>query len=168
VITPGCMVKRLIACIPLLVACSPKPAADATASNKALASRAVDEMFNQRRPEAARAYVADDFRSHNPQVGTGPAGIEVFVRRFMDGFGVFRGETEMILAEGDRVMIWIRWTGKHTGTFAGVPATGQDVRFETIEIFRVHDGKFVEHWDLVDRLALQSALGLVQPARVGK
>ena len=160
------MLKQFIVCMPLLVDCAAQDIAGTTLDhNKTLTSRAVQELFNERRPEAARTYVADDFLSHNPQIAPGPAGIAAFVRGFLDGFAEFRGDTEMVVAEGDRVMIWLRWTGKHTGTFAGVPATGKRVRFDTIEIFRIRDGKMVEHWDVADRLALQTELGFVQPGR---
>jgi steroid delta-isomerase-like uncharacterized protein len=131
--------------------------------NRALVTHAVVEIFNERKYEAADQYFATDFRSHNPQILEGPEGIKVFARRFAQGFADFRGDIQNIVAEGDKVVIWIRWHGTHTGSFAGVPPTGNKVEFETVEIFRVESDKLAEHWDVVDRLALQSGLGLVQP-----
>jgi predicted ester cyclase len=34
--------------------------------------------------------------------------------------------------------------------FVGVEPTGKKVKFGTIDIWRVEDGKLAEHWDQVD------------------
>lgn len=132
--------------------------------NKILATRIVREIFNERNYDAADTLFSPEFHSHNARVPSGPQGIKAFARQFVVGFADFEGTIQEILADGDKVMIWLRWRGTHTGTFAGVPATGKRVEFDTVEIFRIAGGKVVEHWDIADRLALQSALGLVRPA----
>jgi predicted ester cyclase len=133
--------------------------------NKALARRIIEEGFNQRRPEALRAWIAPEFRSHNPSVAPGPNGVESFVRRFIDGFADFSGQIREVVAEADKVAVWVEWRGTHTGPFAGVAATGRRVEFASVEFFRFTEGRWSEHWDVVDRLALQTALGLVTTAR---
>lgn len=66
-----------------------------------------------------------------------------------------------MLAEGDRVMV--RWTfyGTHQSEFAGLPATNRQVSYAGVNIFRIADGKIVEIWDLLDRLALWQQLGVL-------
>jgi predicted ester cyclase len=130
--------------------------------HKALVTKAVLEIFNQRHYAAADTYVARDFHSHNPQVPPGPEGIKTFARQFGDAFADFRGEVRELVAEGDKVMMWIRWQGRHTGTFAGVPATGNAIEFDTVEIFRIRDRQLVEHWDIADRLALLRTMGALK------
>ena len=64
------------------------------------------------------------------------------------------------MADGDRVVTFIRWEGTHTGPFLGVAPTGKKVTFETADIYRMQDGLFIEHWDVVDKLSIATELGL--------
>nr|WP_277926055.1 ester cyclase [Sphingomonas sp. JXJ CY 53] len=50
------------------------------------------------------------------------------------------------IAEGDKVTTRKTITGRHTGTLAGVEATGKDVAIDVIDIVRVEGGRYVEHW----------------------
>jgi len=47
------------------------------------------------------------------------------------------------------------------GPFLGKAATGNKLRFSTADFFRIENGKFTEHWDVVDSLPRANALGLV-------
>ena len=38
----------------------------------------------------------------------------------------------------------------HTGEFFGVPASNKKVVMDVIDIIRLKDGKFVEHWGILD------------------
>jgi predicted SnoaL-like aldol condensation-catalyzing enzyme len=129
--------------------------------NKALARRIIEEAFNRRTPSTLEPLVAPGFRSHNPRIPPGPGGLAAFARGFLEGFADFTGRIGDVVAEGDRVVVYVDWQGTHTGTFAGVAPTGRRVEFATVEIFRFTGGKLVEHRDVVDRLALLTGLGLV-------
>ncbi len=52
------------------------------------------------------------------------------------------------IAEGDKVTTRKTISGKHTGTLFGVAATGKPVAIEVIDIVRVQDGRYVEHWGI--------------------
>ena len=57
-------------------------------------------------------------------------------------------------------------TGTQTGSFdllGGLPATGRPISMSGQEIFRSHDGQFVEVWHAEDIGALQRALDLEPP-----
>lgn len=58
------------------------------------------------------------------------------------------------VAEDDRVVT--RWsaTGTHRADFAGVPATGRRITVSGIHIHRLQDGRFVEHWEMLDLVGL--------------
>ena len=43
----------------------------------------------------------------------------------------------------------------------GIPATGNPVAFDVIDIVRVRDGQLVEHWNVVDALVLMQQVGAV-------
>jgi hypothetical protein len=65
-------------------------------------------------------------------------------------------------SSADKVMVAQRilFTGTHTGTFRGLPATGNNVRFSGLEINRMVDGRVAEHWFPLDAVALFEQLGL--------
>lgn len=52
------------------------------------------------------------------------------------------------IAEGDKVTTRKTISGVHTGTLLGVPATLRHVAIDVIDIVRVQDGRYAEHWGL--------------------
>ena len=65
------------------------------------------------------------------------------------------------VAEGDRVAGLLTARGTHIGLFMGIPATGSQVEFRTMDIFRIADGKIAEHWAMPDQFALRQQLSQV-------
>jgi len=70
---------------------------------------------------------------------------------------------EMLIAEGDLVVIHgIREATWQAEAFRGLPTPkGKPVAVELVHIFRVRDGKIVEHWAVRDDLGLMKQLGVV-------
>lgn len=62
------------------------------------------------------------------------------------------------LAEGDRVTTRKTIRGRHAGPLLGVPATGRDVAIDAIDIVRVQDGRYAEHWGVNTLPAVLAAL----------
>ncbi len=52
-------------------------------------------------------------------------------------------------------------SGRHTGTFVGIPATGRGVSITSFNVFRLADGKIVKSWVVADALGLLQQLGVV-------
>ncbi len=52
------------------------------------------------------------------------------------------------IAEGDKVTTRKTISGVHSGTLMGIPATGREVAINVIDIVRVENGRYVEHWGL--------------------
>jgi predicted ester cyclase len=67
-----------------------------------------------------------------------------------------------LIAEGDRVVERFRFEGVHGGDYGGLPPTGNHFSVEGISIFRIRDGKIVEHWAFVDELGFLEALGFAE------
>ena len=135
-------------------------ASDAEA-NKALFQRWMEEVWHKRQPDALERFVAADFIEHNPNIPPGIEGRKRFIGALLAGFSDYRPEVQALYAEGDIVVARVQWTGTQDGPFLGRPATGNKLRFSTADFFRIKDGKFVEHWDVVDSLPRAIALGLV-------
>ena len=70
-----------------------------------------------------------------------------------------------LIAEGDRVMAWWTFRGRQVGDAFGVPATGKEITYSGINIFRVANGKLAETWDIFDRLWIWQQMGVLPPTR---
>jgi len=68
---------------------------------------------------------------------------------------------EDVLAEGDMLVGRFTYRATHQGEFLGLPATGRSIRMRSIDIWRVRDGRFVEHWDELNLLEVMHRLGAV-------
>jgi predicted ester cyclase len=150
----------------LLILCSSSAAfaADQEA-NKRLFRDYLETVFNRRQVDAADRYLAEGLIEHNPNLPQGLAGRKQFMANVLTGFSDYHGEIQEILAEGDKLVVRILWTGTQDGPFLGQPATGRKLRFTTADFIRVENGKFAEHWDVVDSLPRAVALGLVPPPK---
>ena len=147
----------------VLVASSTSPwAADAEA-NKQLYRNFMDDVWNKRQPSAIDRYLAANFIEHNKNIPAGLEGRRQFAAALQAGFSDYHAEIQSVVAEGDFVVARVEWTGTQDGPFQGRPATGNKLRFSTADFFRVENGKFADHWDVVDSLPRAIALGLVPP-----
>ena len=51
------------------------------------------------------------------------------------------------------------YRGTHRGTFLGVAGTGKTIHFDTLDVFRVRDGRLTDHWGIADLLGVLIQLG---------
>jgi predicted ester cyclase len=79
----------------------------------------------------------------------------------LDAFPDLRLTVEDIFSEGDMVAARLTFQGTHRGEFQGIPPTGKQVAFSSIEVDRVVDGKVQEHWVELDQLGLMRQLGAI-------
>lgn len=114
-------------------------------TNRALVVDFYDRFFNKHDIASARV-VADSYRQHNPDV---PDGKAPFVSYFSGFFKEHPKSTSRIVrsaTSGDLVYLHVH--------FKVEPADrGQAV----VDIFRVADGKIVEHWDVVQDVPEKAA-----------
>ena len=66
--------------------------------------------------------------------------------RFFAGLEWLERLSSDLIAEGDLVVHRSTGRYRHVGELFGVPATGREVVCEHVEMWRVTDGKIVEHW----------------------
>ncbi len=62
------------------------------------------------------------------------------------------------IISGDKVVARCIYTATHDHTVRGFAPTGRKISFATIDIWRVENGKFAEHWDLVDVAGMEKQL----------
>jgi predicted ester cyclase len=128
-----------------ILACLATHAVAATAdleANKLLIRGYIEEVFNKHQPAASDRFVAANFIEHNPRLPhDGLAGITQFVTKVFAAFSDYHGEIQNMVAEGDRVVARIQWTGTNDGPYEGRPATGNKLVFSTADFFRIENGK---------------------------
>lgn len=66
--------------------------------------------------------------------------------RFFAAFEHVERLESVLVAEGDLVVHRSRSRMRHVGEAFGVPATGRVVTVDHVEMWRVADGRIVEHW----------------------
>ena len=108
------------------------------ARNKQLVLSFYHKIIGEKDYEGARQYMGTEYRQHAPYATDGHAGIAEWVRNFKQAFPQHRYEVKKIIAEGDLVVL-------HLHGMNGPSPHGESV----IDIFRIENGKVVEHWDVI-------------------
>lgn len=63
-----------------------------------------------------------------------------------------------LIVDEDKVTTRYLSTGVHKQDYMGVPASGKNIEFQEISIYRIDDNKVVEQWCLGDDLHLLSQI----------
>lgn len=110
------------------------------------------EAWNERREEAVEACFDPDFLGYDREMEIrGLDGARGFFRAIHGAFADLSVGVDDVLTEGDRVAVRITVRGRHTGEFMDHPASGTELTFPALVIFRVRGGRFLEawqHWDI--------------------
>ena len=115
--------------------------------NKNIASSFLTMSFNDRKPsEAALQYVSTAYKQHNPTIADGRDAFVAFCEGYVSKFPEFRLTIKRVIAENDLVTLH-----SHTTTVENDKGTA------IIDIFRIAEGKIVEHWDVIQQVPEQSA-----------
>ena len=116
--------------------------------NKALVLDAFDTLFNKRDYAAAEKYWLPNYIQHSAHIKRGRDGLFNLIRSTPD---TLRYEHQLIVAEGDYVIVHGRFTG-----------SGRPVAWIAADIVRVENGRLAEHWDVLQDEATkaQSKSGL--------
>lgn len=97
---------------------------------------------------AIARHVGATYTQHTPAAEDGVEGLRAYIKAFLAGFPNAKGEIRRVIADGDIVAVHAHWTGL-SGPHGDV----------SVDIFRVHDGKLVEHWDVASPIPAASKNG---------
>ena len=117
------------------------------------------QMLNTHDADLVDAFVATDYRNHNAFVDDGREANRQFWSAFFTALPDLSATMEDLVISGDRVVGRFVYRGTHRGEFMGIPASGRPVEMRSIDIWRVADGLFVEHWDELNTLEFFQQLG---------
>lgn len=135
--------------------------ASAVAVNQALGRRFFEEQ-DRLRGGPSDALCAPGYQAHlggNPPVDR--AGHEWFARAFYTAFDGLRHTIEDVFATHDRVAVRFVLTGTHTGSFFGIPPSGQAVTIPANVLLHVADGRVTTLKGVFDEAGLLRQIGVL-------
>lgn len=130
--------------------------------NKAVARRLIEEVFNRGNIDLVDELIAPDFVEHEEMPPGTPAGREgnkAATIMLRSAFPDFKATIDDMVAEGDKVVLRLTWSGTQEGEFMGMPLTGKRFSIPVFDILRIDGGKIVEHWGQMDQMAMMQQLG---------
>jgi predicted ester cyclase len=140
-----------------------------SAENKALIRRFFEEIDARRDVSVIDDFISPEFVDHSPSPGMSPdiEGQRQSFLHFLEATPDGYHAVEDILADGDKVAVRVRGWGTQTGLLFGIPPTGKHCETTGIGIYRISEGKIVEHWNEVDMLGMMQQLGVVPGSESG-
>ncbi len=141
------MLIALLAAVALLLA-RPVLAADTQQmeENKKTVRALYEAVLNKKDFDEASKYLGSKYIQHNPNAADGPDGLKGFIGFLKDKFPNNRSEIKRIFADGDYVIVHVHAV-REPGTRGNA----------IIDIFRLENGKVVEHWDVVQPIPEKAA-----------
>ena len=115
-------------------------------ANKKIVQEFYNLLINKKDFKSASKYIGNRYIQHNPLVAEGLEGLKAFVDFLKSEYPDARSEIKRIFAEGDYVVIHV-----HS---VRIPNTRGRAIFD---LFRLENGKIVEHWDAIQEIPESSA-----------
>ena len=127
--------------------------------NKRIIRRFYEEVINQNNLAALDGLLGDHYVSHD--LPSDPAALKGFIDGMHTAFPDGRLTIDQLIAEGDSVAMRGTYRGTQTGRLQDIPPTGKAVTVPAQDVYRVVEGKIVEHWGGPNQLSLLQQLGVV-------
>jgi len=106
-------------------------------ANKKAVVEFYDLAINKKDFEAAAKFIGPRYTQHNPTAADGPEGLKAFLGFLREKFPDYHSDIVRVFADGDYVIL-------HVHNFPTPGARGNAI----MDIFKLEDGKVVEHWDV--------------------
>ncbi len=123
------------------------------------------EFINTANGKLAEELISPEAVFHvpgRPEPVRGPAGYLEIIGMMRAGFPDIQWTLEKMVAEGDMVAARFTMRGTHRGIFFGVPPTGQTIKVQAMNFYRLSGGRFVEERGQPDLLSLLQQIGAAQ------
>jgi predicted SnoaL-like aldol condensation-catalyzing enzyme len=105
--------------------------------NKRIVTEFYDKALNQKDFDAAASYFGPHYIQHNPTARDGIEGFKAFIQTLREKFPNSHSEIKHAYADGDYVILHVHAV-RQPGTRG----------LAIVDIFRLVNGKIVEHWDV--------------------
>ena len=115
-------------------------------SNKKNVVEFYEKAINQKDFEGASKYLGNRYIQHNPVAPDGAEGLKGFIGFLKSKFPDSKSEIKRVFADGDYVILHVH-SVREPGT------RGRAI----VDIFRLENGKIVEHWDVAQDIPEKAA-----------
>ncbi|MBK1895382.1 ester cyclase [Chryseobacterium paridis] len=119
--------------------------------NKAVVKRFNQEVIENGNVEIFEELMDDHFINHSAPQGANNRK-EGMIHTFNDILRPAMPDIQVTIlqqvAEDDLVTTRKNISGTHTGNFMGIPPSGRRVSIDVIDIVRIKNGKYAEHWGI--------------------
>jgi predicted ester cyclase len=112
------------------------------------------EVVNGGNIDAIDKYVSEDIIEHQglpPGTPKGRDGVKAYFKMIREAYPDLHGTPTLILADGDKVLVYANWEGTNTGKFMGKPATNKKAVWGEVDVIRLVNGVAIEHWGWEDK-----------------
>jgi C-1 hydroxylase len=123
------------------------------------------EAYNNRNLDFDK-FIAPDYVDHTNKVDV--EGVKKLFDMGLIAFPDWHETVDDIIAEGDKVWVFLSYSGTHKGMFMGLAPTGNRIETKAVDIYRVVNGKLAEYWTVTDKLNIFKQVGAVEYTQKGK
>jgi steroid delta-isomerase-like uncharacterized protein len=134
---------------------------DAATKNMKEYNRVWDVVINEGRINILDTAYAENPMLHTTPATMGKANCIAYYANYITGFSNRKFTVKESIAQGNKVVKYWNFKGKHTGNFFGIPATNKEVDVIGCTIATVVNGKITEEQDFMDNLEFFRQLGLM-------
>jgi len=129
-------------------------------TNKAIVRKFNKEFIEDGILSVYEELVSPNFLDHSGHEEVpNPKGAYIFITQvFRPAFPDVQVIIHDQFAEGDTVVTRKSYRGTHKGAFLGMPASGKVITLAVIDIIKLRDGKYVEHWGSADMFGLMQQI----------
>jgi steroid delta-isomerase-like uncharacterized protein len=132
-------------------------------TNKSLVQRFYNEVWNTWDEQAVREILSPeiDFRGSIGLQKHGHDGFIEYMKLIRSIFPDFHNQIDDLIAEGDKLVARLTYTGTHNGPIFGIEATGRRISYRGVAIFEIAESKINKVWVLGDLLSLLKQIGAI-------
>ncbi|MBW3608786.1 MAG: ester cyclase [Actinobacteria bacterium] len=129
-----------------------------TESNTQTALRFLELICNADTGPAVEDVVHPDYVNHHMSL-RGHDGFREIVERVNTTFADVKQEPLDVIASEDRVVARTRMTALHVGDYQGIAPTNRTIEMSQVHIWRIEDGRVIEHWPQLDQAGAMRQMG---------
>jgi predicted ester cyclase len=119
----------------------------------------IEQIWNQQQFDQLPFFLHPGFTDHSLPVPfpDNVQGLQQWIQATSQSFD-HHTTIEQQITEGDRSVVKINMQLTHIGEWRGLAPTGKIASAKGFRLFRVHDGKIIEHWGLLDGNSIENQL----------
>lgn len=116
-------------------------------ANKKVVASMYQDVLNGHQTDKIDMYLADDYKEHDPMIATGKEAFKTYIASFIKANPDYKVNVKGMIGQNDLVAVM-------NYPMANPDDPGQ----AAVDIFRVTDGKIVEHWNTVQPVTGASSM----------